>query len=155
MSIKSIAPQIVSCHVMHGRPQFLFSSRMPCSARFALMESSLQWHALHMTNTTVILFLLWFPTRLVLLFSLLLVASCQVIFSILLKPNAVVSFNCRPVTVTCCNSTATYAPVFSLAAKIHALLYTNLQAKFLKIQGLKSLNAAAAGHIVTSRQSVI
>ena len=36
-----------------------------------------------------------------------------------------------------------------------SLVYTNLQAKFLIICGLKSLNAAAASHIVTSRQSVI
>jgi len=59
------------------------------------------------------------------------------------------------VTITCCNSTATCAPVFSLATEMHALLYTNLQAEFLKIRGLKSLNTHSLTHIVTSRQSVI
>ena len=77
-------------------------------------------------------------------------------FNILLRQDAVILFNCRFVTITWCNFTATCYPVFSLTAGIHALLvYTNLQAKFLKIWGLKSLNAAAASHIVTSRQSVI
>ena len=79
MSVKSIAPQIVSCHVIHGRPQFLFSSGIQCS-------------------------------------------QC----------------------------------LFCSSGVVHALLlYTNLQAKFLKLRRLKSLNAAAASHIVTSRQSVI
>ena len=62
------------------------------------------------------------------------------------------------------NFTATCAPVFSLAdgVGIHALLDTNLQAKFLKIAGLQSLNAVAASResfsffkSTSSRQSVI
>ena len=64
----------------------------------------------------------------VLLFSLLLHVKLHLLISILLRQNAVISFDCRSVTITCCNSTATCAPMFSLTAGIHALLCTNLQA---------------------------
>ena len=151
MSVKSIAPQIVSCHVMqHGRPQFLFSSGIQCSACFALLESSM-----HCTWPTQRSSSLYCGIQHILSCCF----PCSFIgytFNILLRQNAVILFNCRSVTITWCNSTATCAPMFSLTAGIHALLvYTNLQAKFLKIRGLKSLNAAAASHIVTSRQSVM
>ena len=46
--------------------------------------------------------------------------SCQVTFSILLRQDAVILFNCRSVTITCCNSTATCAPVSSLTAGINS-----------------------------------
>ena len=138
----------VLCSVL---PSWRIKIRNPVQCLFC---SSGVFHALHMINTTVILSLLWFPTHIVQLF-VFLAASCQVTFSILLRQDAVISFNCRSVTVTCCNSRATCATVFSLTAGIHTLLYTNLQAKFLKIWGLKSVNAATASHSVTRHQSVI
>ena len=146
MSIKSISAQIVSCYVTHGQPQFLLSTGIQCSVCFALMESSM-----HCTWPTQWSSFLYCDFQYI--FSLLL--HVKYTFNILLRQKAVHSCNYRSVTITCCNSTATCAPVFSLTAEIHALLYTNLQAKFLKIWGLKSLNAATASHIVTSRQSVI
>ena len=126
---------------MHGRPQFL-SSAVPVLLFWSLPYIAHNQHNGH-------------PFFIVVSNTLFLVASCQVTFSILLTQNAVISFNCRSLTITCCNSMATCAPISSLTAEIYALLYTNLQAKFLKIWGLKSLNAATASHIVTSRQSVI
>ena len=117
MSIKSISPHIVSCHVMqHGRPQFLFSPGIQCSAYFALMESSM--HCTWPTQRSSFLYC-GFQHILSCCFPCF-AASCKVTFSILLRQNAVISFNCRFVTITCCNSTATCAPVSSLTADINS-----------------------------------
>ena len=86
---------------MHGRSQFLFLSGIHCSACFALLESSMHctWPTQHH-----LFFIVVFNTYCPAVF---LAASRQITFSIL-RQNAVISFNCRSVTVTCCNSTATW-----------------------------------------------
>ena len=110
MSIKSMSPHIVSCHVMHGWPQFLFSSGIHCSACFALLESSMRctWP----TQRSSFLYCglqhvlsCCFPCSFIIKYT----------FNILLRQDAVISFNCRSV-ITCCHSTATCAPVFSLTS---------------------------------------
>ena len=105
MSVKSITPQIVSCHVMHGRPQFLFSSGIQCSACFALLEfctRPTQWSSFLYCGFQHILSCC-FPCSFV-----------KYTFNILLRQDAVILFNCRSVTITCCNSTATmYSSVFT------------------------------------------
>jgi len=122
-----VAPQIVSCH---GRPQFLFLSGIQCSACYALLESSM-----HCTWPIQQSSFLYCGIQHILSCCF----RCSLIkyaFNILVRQDAVILFNCQSVTITWCNSTATCAPVFSLTAGIHALLvYTNLHAKFLKIQG--------------------
>ena len=121
------------CHVMHGRPHFLFSSGVQCSAWFALLESSMHctWPT-QRSSFFIVVSTTFCPA--------VFLAPCSFIikyaFSILFRQNAIVSFNCRFVTIIRCNSTATCALVSSLTTGIHALLYTNLQAKFLKIRGL-------------------
>ena len=97
---------------MHGRPHFLFSSGIQCSVCFALLESSMRCT--------------WPTQRSSFLYcGLQHVLSCcfpcngiiiKYTFNILLRQDAVISFNCRSVTITCCHSTATCAPVFSLTS---------------------------------------
>ena len=99
---------------MHGRPQFLFSSGIQCSVCFALLESSMHWTWPTQRHPFFIVVSHSFCP------AVFLADSCQVTFSILLRQDAVILFNCPSVTITCCNSTATCAPVSSLTAGINS-----------------------------------
>ena len=65
-------------------------------------------------------------------------------FNVLLRQDTVISFNCRSVTITCCNSTATCAPVFLLTAEINS--------RFIRLHQLTGKIPENSGSKVTKRR---